>query len=167
MTARRTQAGFTLLELLVVLAIAGTLMSLVPPAAGRAGDGARLRGAVQALAGSLALARSAAVMSNADAVFVLDLANRRYGVSGPGGGALDGRLDADLRIALTTDARDTIQDGDRAGDRAGGRGAIRFHPDGGSPGGEVRVANRAGAMVIRVDWLTGRTRILPDTDRAG
>ncbi len=164
MTARRTQAGFTLLELLVVLAIAGTLMSLVPPAAGRAGDGARLRGAVQALAGSLALARSAAVMSNADAVFVLDLANRRYGVSGPGGGgALNGRLDSDLRIALTTDARDSVQDGDRAG----GRGAIRFHPDGGSPGGELRVANRAGAMVIRVDWLTGRTRILPDTGRPG
>lgn len=155
MPPRRTQAGFTLLELLVVLVIAGLLLGLVPPAAGRGSDGVRLRAAAHALAGSIALARSEAVLTNAEAAFALDLAARRFGVAGQ---RLEGSLDADLRVALTTDARSVRTDG--AGNA--GRGEIRFRPDGGSPGGELRVANRAGAMTIRVDWLTGRTRILRD-----
>jgi len=150
MARRAGERGFTLLELLVVLVIAGLLLAVVPPAAGRGSDRARLRGAAQELAGSLALARSEAILTNADAAFALDLGSRRFGIAGQ---ALEGRLDSDLRIAMTTAASSVA---------GAGQGLIRFHPNGGSAGGELRIANRAGAIVVRVDWMTGRTRILGD-----
>ncbi len=150
MGRRAAEGGFTLLELLVVLVIAGLLLAIVPPAAGRGSDTVRLRGAAQELAGSIALARSEAILTNVDAAFALDLAARRFGIAGQ---ALAGRLDADLRIAMTTAASAVV---------GAGTGLIRFHPDGGSAGGELRIANRAGTMTVRVDWLTGRTRILRD-----
>ncbi len=150
MTRRARERGFTLLELLVVLVIAGLLLAVVPPAAGRGSDRVRLRSAAQELAGSLALARSEAILTNADAAFALDLGSRRFGIAGQ---ALDGRLDADLRIDLTTAASSVT---------GAAQGVIRFQPNGGSDGGELRIANRAGAMIVRVDWMTGRTRILRD-----
>lgn len=150
MTRRTGEQGFTLVELLVVLVIAGLLLAIVPPAAGRGSDRVRLRGAAQELAGSIALARSQAILTNADAAFALDLSSRRFGLAGQ---ALEGRLDADLRIDLVTAASSVS---------GGAQGQIRFHPNGGSAGGELRIANRAGAMVVRVDWMTGRTRILRD-----
>ena len=40
-----------------------------------------------------------------------------------------------------------------------GPAAIRFGPDGDSSGGAVRVAGTARALLVQVDWITGRVAI--------
>lgn len=147
-TDRRAQAGFTLIELLVTLVLAGLLLAIVPAASGRGGDRARLSTAARSLAAALSFARSEAVMRNAEVGFLLDLDRRRFGLAG---GPLDGVLDAGLTVGATV----------AAGVAGGRRGVIRFYPNGGSDGGEVTLRNPAGALVIRVDWLSGRVTTGP------
>ena len=146
--AAATQAGFTLIELLVTLVLAGLLLAIVPAASGRGNDKARLATAARSVAAALSLARSEAVMRNAEAGFVLDLDRRRFGLAGR---ALDGTLDAGLSVDLLA-----------AGAPGGGRrGTIRFYPNGGSDGGAVTLRNPAGGVTIRVDWLSGRVTTTP------
>lgn len=149
---RAGQDGFTLLELLVTLTLAGLLLALVPALSGQGGDRARLNAGARSVAAALALARSDAVMRNADSAFVLDLEQRRFGVAGSAlaGSALDGALDPGLAVTMTAGAAASTA-----------RGLIRFHPNGGSDGGDVTLRNPAGAVTLRVDWLTGAVSVRP------
>jgi general secretion pathway protein H len=137
----RRQGGFTLIELLVTLTLAGLLLSIVPALSGHGGDKARLSAAARSVAAALALARSDAVMRNAESAFVLDLDQRRFGLAGQ---ALDGTLDAGLSVAMTA-----------SGAASASRGVIRFYPNGGSDGGDITLRNPAGNVTLRVDWLSG------------
>ncbi len=158
------QDGFTLIELLVTLTLAGLLLALVPALSGQGGDRARLNAGARSVVAALALARSDAVMRNADSAFVLDLEQRRFGVVGAAlagsaraestlaGSALDGALDPGLAVTMTAGAA-----------ASAARGLIRFHPNGGSDGGDVTLRNPAGAVTLRVDWLTGAVSVRPHT----
>lgn len=137
----RRQGGFTLIELLVTLTLAGLLLSIVPALSGHGADKARLSAGARSLAAALALARSDAVMRNAESAFVLDLDQRRFGLAGQ---ALDGTLDAGLSVAMTA-----------SGAASATRGLIRFYPNGGSDGGDITLRNPAGGVALRVDWLSG------------
>ena len=139
-------AGFTLLELLVTLAVAGLLLTLVPPLMERGSDRARLQSDTRRLSGALGLARSQAIAGAAEVPFVIDLEARRYGIDG-GGNGFSGVLDPGVAVQVEMAAAD------RLGDR---RGLIRFFPDGSSSGGTIHLGNRAGGAIIEVDWLTGK-----------
>ncbi|HYH17484.1 MAG TPA: GspH/FimT family pseudopilin [Azospirillum sp.] len=138
-----SDAGFTLLELLVALTLAGVLLALVPPALGRGSDAARLRGAATVMARTLALARSEAILTGRESAFVIDLDGRRFGLAGR---AAEATFAPSVRVELTVAARAV----------RGRTAAIPFHPDGSAGGGEIRLSNAAGSAVLRVDWLTGR-----------
>jgi type IV fimbrial biogenesis protein FimT len=64
--ARRPMRGFTLVELMIVLAIVALLASIVGPSLGEALVAQRLRAAGTDLMSSLLLARSEAIKRNAD-----------------------------------------------------------------------------------------------------
>jgi len=74
---RRQSAGFTLLELLIVVAVMGILAGLVIPRSDPSLH-EQLRSAAQIMAADLAYGRSLAVTNNSEYRFTFDTENNRY-----------------------------------------------------------------------------------------
>ena len=144
----RWQRGFTLLEMLVALVIGVLLVTLVPPLLSGLSGGTELRGAARQLAAGLRSARNQAVSRQQEAVLTIDLAQRRFGVSGdPRIIALPGSLVFRLFTAQSELLNQTT-------------GNIRFFPDGSSTGGAITVSGPRLAYRVNVDWLTGAVAIV-------
>src|SRR5205823_2403315 len=140
------QGGFTLVELVVTLAVLGFALVLVigykPPWS----RGLGLRGTAAEIAAGLRTARSEAILRNRPTNFAIDLAAHRFQAgTGP-----ERQLPPQVAITLLTVA------GERRDLRIGG---IRFNPDGSSTGGRVSLAEGEQAIAIGVDWLTGRVSV--------
>lgn len=136
--------GFTLFELLVVLAILALVVGVASPLFSSAFPGVKLKSAARDIATDLRQARSLAILHNAETTFALDLEEKTYAISG--GEQLE-QLPAAVDVALLT-ARSEF-DSPRVG-------KIRFFPDGSSTGGRVRLISGSKEYRITVDWLTGR-----------
>ncbi|MBV8889097.1 MAG: GspH/FimT family pseudopilin [Alphaproteobacteria bacterium] len=140
------QAGFTLIELIVVLAILGFTLALFigykPPWSTSLG----IKGTAATLASGLRLARSEAILRDQPVAFELDLTGHRYRI----GGNPPQPLPADLSIELLTvlGERRDARDGD-----------IRFNPDGSSTGGRISLSDSRRRVSVGVDWLTGRVSV--------
>jgi len=75
---KKTNTGFTLVELIVVLAIFGLGVALTIPAFGSFLQSSRLNGQTNQISGTLRAARRAAITKNINTVFVLDMTNHEY-----------------------------------------------------------------------------------------
>jgi general secretion pathway protein H len=147
MDAPPLRAGFTLVELLVVLAIGGLLLAVAPPLISSAMPAVELKAAARRTAGGLRLAREIAVAQGRDAAWVLDIGSNRYSIEGDHRtGSLPGGLDIELIAAEEEMQSDSV-------------GAIRFYPDGSSTGGRVILKRGGGGYQVGVNWLTGRILI--------
>ena len=145
MTSRsESGAGFTLIEMIVVLAILGLMTTLVVTNGARVSAAVHARAAAEAISGALRSARSEAVLSNRSVAFTLDLAGRSY----QWGQTPRQALSDDLRLALLT-SRELLT-------TTGNFGTIRFDPDGGSSGGRVTIEGGGVTWWVGVDWLSGR-----------
>lgn len=141
--------GFTLVELLVVLALMGLALTVASPLIGNALPGTQMRAAARDVATGLRYARSLAISTNDDVTFDVDVEGRRFAVPQ---GRRTGSFPKDAEIVLTT-ARSELFDS--------GSGSIRFFPDGTSTGGGVEIVREGRRFLITVDWLTGRVAIAP------
>lgn len=147
----RFNQGFSLLELIVVLAIVALGSVYVTPNFAKTLESVRFKAAVREVASGLRQVRSIALSQGREAAFFLDVARHAY------------RIDQDRpqrlpeTIELTFETAQTELTGF-------GQGRIRFFPDGSATGG--RIVLRFGRMARRVDvnWLTGRVTV---TDHAG
>jgi prepilin-type N-terminal cleavage/methylation domain-containing protein len=72
-------AGFTLLEMLVVLAILALVMSFAGPFVSEGSEGVRLETASNGLAAALRLTRSAAIVRNVETTLMMDVDKRVFG----------------------------------------------------------------------------------------
>ena len=139
-------AGFTLIEMIVVLAILGFALVLVVGYKPPWSRGLDIDASAAELAGQLRLARSEAISGNQPVTLDVDIAGHRYRL----GNAAPRPLPAGTDIELLTIA------GER---RATTVGDIRFHPDGSSTGGRIVLAGGSRRVAIGVDWLTGRVAV--------
>ena len=140
------RSGFTLIEVIVTLAILGFALVLVAGYKPPWSSGLGLRGAAAELASGLRLARSEAVASNRQVRFDLDVTGHVYRV----GVGAERRLPANLSIELLTISGEN---------RGASIGDIRFNPDGSSTGGRISLADGKRSVAVGVDWLTGRVSL--------
>ena len=143
-------AGFTLLELLVVITVIGLAMLAAPRLGGAWANGARDRAAVQELGFALSRARFMAAAMRSPVEIQFDLKNRTWRTSPAGP---QGQL-PDVGISvLGIDGAETLD---------ASTSAIRFYADGGSSGGTVLLdmpGSQRKQIRIAADWLSGRIEI--------
>jgi general secretion pathway protein H len=147
----RDLMGFTLVELLVVLVIAGLVLALVGTSISRSISGAELRTAARKMAASMRYTRTRAILDKQEQVFLVDTENRTY--LAPRREAVE--LPDGMEVLLTT-ARSELT--------AETVGGIRFYPDGGSTGGSVELDANGRIYRINVAWLTGEASVQPPED---
>ena len=144
----RGHAGFTLLEMLIVLALMAIVAGVVIPIFGTGVSTTDLKRATREVAAGLRLARSQAIAQRSESVLVLDVAGRTFSVPP------DPRvhsMPAGIELKLFTAQRDLVSEQ---------VGAVRFFPDGGSTGGRITLAAGERKFDVDIDWLTGRVAIL-------
>jgi general secretion pathway protein H len=141
------QQGFTLFEVLVVLAIIALVTAIMAPALFRGFGGTQARAAAYEIAAALRRARNEAVAANADVAVVFDLARGAYAPERARARAVPEVLHLELYAAEVEQLDATT-------------GGIRFFPDGSATGGQVTVEGEAARYQVDVDWLTGRISVL-------
>ena len=143
----RRDRGFTLLELLVVLAVLSLVLAIGVPRLINALPGVDTRRAASDLAATLKDTRFLAIRRNLETAVVLDPTGRRYAVAGD---REVHSLPAGLQVSMTVAGE--VQDGS-------GAGRISFYPDGSSSGGRISLRQGGQTYQVDVDWLTGRVRL--------
>jgi general secretion pathway protein H len=148
MTSRveRSQAGFTLIELIVVLAVIGLILALFIGRAVHPGSRMETRAAAEQVGLALRLARAQAIASNRPIAFVVDTAERAYSIPGSPPVKLPAQLDLSVQTV--------------GGAVLGKRAVIKFLPDGSSSGGRIDIGVPGKHLLIGIDWLTGRVSIV-------
>jgi general secretion pathway protein H len=139
-------AGFTLLEVIVVLAMAGIIMALVLGSPLRTASAGDLKSAARTLASGLRQAQSTAITTRRDAVLTVDVEAREFHVGSEEPRRVSDKVDLKLYTAQSEVANERV-------------GAIRFYPDGSSTGGRITVSSGERKYLVDVDWLTGRVSI--------
>ena len=138
--------GFSLLEMLLVMALVAAASLLAVAALGGGMQGMKLRAGAKDLAAQMRFARAVAISSGEPQDVVIDPQARRW----EGARGRSGELPEDGEIEFTG-ARE-VQPGD-------GKGAVRFFPDGAATGGRVRMLANGGGWDVDVGWLTGEVRL--------
>lgn len=145
--AVRRERGFTMLELVVVMAIIAMAMALILTVSGKGASSADLKASARSLAAGLRAAQSNAMVGRRDALLTIDVEQRLYTFSGED---RTHKLPDGVDLKLYTAQAEVESEK---------RGSIRFFPDGSSTGGRITVASGERKFLVDVDWLTGRVSI--------
>ncbi len=152
--SRGRTAGFTLVELLVVLLIMGLMASIAAPYFGRLAPRLEAKATARQVVSLLRSARGVAIRDNREVAVVVDLDDRTLTIESGRGMTID----SGLGLQLFTGTAELIDDGS---------GRIRFYPDGTSTGGRVTITDPGSDpesdsgrdFDVRIDWLTGRVAV--------
>jgi general secretion pathway protein H len=141
--------GFTLLEVVCVLALVAILAAIVVPALPRGTSRARLESFAVEAAAMLKADRDAAIRNRVQVATEID-APLRVVRSGATGRVI--RLPADVRFEAILAAR--------CNNRPAGP-TIRFFASGMSCGGTIALTRLGVGYQVRVNWLTGGVEVVP------
>jgi general secretion pathway protein H len=144
---KRRLAGFTLLEVIVVLALGVIIYAVILGGSLGKASAADLKSAARSLASGLRTAQTTAMATRRDALLTLDMDSREYLATGE---EQTHKLPDNIDIKLYTAQAEVT---------SAKRGSIRFYPDGSSTGGRITVAAGERKYLVDVDWLTGRVSI--------
>lgn len=144
MSSTDGKAGFTLIEVVAVMAIVALMAALVVPMLSGSGRGS-LKALTLNIASLLRRERMGAIMSGQERAVSLD--GRRRLLVGDGGDVVAIPSDVDVGVL----GADEIWSGRQA--------VVRFHPDGASTGAVLTVSHERAGYEIRVNWYTGGVAI--------
>ena len=149
MSPRGGEQGFTLLEIVCVMAIISILAALILPAIPRGTSRTRLEAFALQTAALLKTDRLAAMQRRMRVATELDPISRsvRSGATGN-------------TVVLPQDVGFDALLASRCNQRASGR-TIDFFPSGMSCGGTIALSRPGGGFQVRVNWLTGGVEIVP------
>jgi general secretion pathway protein H len=148
-SGRKAEAGFTLVEMVCVIAIIAMLAAILLPHISRATSRPRLEGYAVETASLLKADRTAAMRRRVAIATQVD-ASERYLRSGSTGRIL--RVPDDVTFSATLPLR--------CNDRPA-FSTISFFATGMSCGGTIVLSRLGAAYEIRVNWLTGGIEIVP------
>lgn len=142
---RGNHRGFTLIEMLVVMAILAMVVVLLTPMLRIGRTGAELRAASNEMLSAMRTTRSLAIARNRTMALVLDPAHERYG---------EPARDHALPRGMTVSWKNLWPVAGHAD-----LGAIYFFPDGSASGGEIDLATGGATGVVVVDWFSGMASV--------
>jgi general secretion pathway protein H len=145
-SALSSVAGFTLLEMLIVIAILALATAVTVPILARPSDGVRLQATARDLINALRLTRAMAIARNAEIALTIDVDKRSFTSAAIRAQSFSPDIAAELTFAKPEQATQSS-------------GGFRFFPDGSSSGGDVRLRLRGREAKICVDWLTGEAQL--------
>lgn len=138
------EGGYSLLEVMLVLAIMATVASIVPMMVREASPEFRLRAEMDMLIRSLVLARSEARLEGYPVIVGVDDDRGGYGYGG-------GQVRLPSGVEITVEGPEELS-GATAADR------VVFYPRGGSSGGRLTLAFKGRMRAVSIDWLTSAIR---------
>ena len=144
----KSSRGYTLLEILIVLALAAGAYAILAASIGRGGSSADLKAGARTVAAGLRQAQSTAMATRRDALLTLDIESREFRLTGE---ERTFKLPQQLDLQVYT-AQGEVETQKRA--------SIRFYPDGSSTGGRVTVSSGERKYFVDVAWLTGQVSIV-------
>ena len=147
MRTRGHSAGFTLLEMLVVLVIIAAASLLAMAAFGGGMRGMQVRSSAREIAAQLRFARAVAISTGEPQDVVIDPRARSWRGAKGRSGSLPGEGEVVFTGAAAGQFADTANDE--------GKGVVRFFPDGAATGGRVRLLANGAGWDVDVRWLTG------------
>jgi len=137
------EGGFSLFELIVVLALAGIFVVLVLPSFSGTLESARLRAGAADIRTTLSRARTLAAFEGRERTVSFDLERGVYGIPGEN----EMRLPEGIRVLAARVGETTTEDGSAR---------VRFYPDGSAEEAELIVVSESGGRLrVTVDPLTG------------
>jgi general secretion pathway protein H len=141
----KRQHGFTLLEMLLAIAIAVLILGVSAPATMRLYDSVRYQGAVREVMAMLVSGRYSAITEGETQDVIIDPEKKELKLNNSVKG-----LPGSVEVTVVS-ARELNRDG---------AGVIRFYPDGSSSGGGVQLEDESGRRAqVRVDWLLGKVSL--------
>ena len=142
------EAGFTLIEIICVLAIVGLVAAIALPAFPTGTSRARLEGYALDISALLKGDRNAAIRTRSPVATTLS-AQGKFVRSGANGGGVQFPADVGFDAILAQ----------RCGERRVGS-TIDFFPSGLSCGGTIALSRQGVGFQVRVNWLTGGVEIV-------
>jgi general secretion pathway protein H len=142
-----SEAGVSLLELLVVLSILALAGVLAMPLVGRTPGDAVLVATARKLASDMRTARAAAIRDNAERTLTIDLAQRRFRVDGVTGFS---PIASGIAVDFITLRKERL---------SAGQGRLRFFADGSASGGNIVLRGGGHTLTVRLDWMTGHASV--------
>jgi general secretion pathway protein H len=148
-TRNNHHCGFTLLETLIVLAIAGLILTIIPPMLPNVLDNTYAKSAARELAANLKHVRSSAITAQKETTLMLNVEEKHFQIKNR---TKKLTLSDETTVALITAKSEQLSEHE---------GLIRFFPDGSSTGGQIKLSHVTNEFLIDVNWLTGKVSISP------